>query len=116
MNSVKDIKKKIPRDALELFEETFSPSIFNRLLLSFRVKRKTTLRINTLKINITQAAKELRDLGYKFSDLFPVKNALRLEKENNKLIRSNIVKEGKIYLQFGYHNVLPKCTCRSRHQ
>ena len=49
MVPLRDVIKKIPQDALSTFEETFTPSQYNKLLLSFREKRITTFRINTLK-------------------------------------------------------------------
>jgi NOL1/NOP2/sun family putative RNA methylase len=100
MISLEELRKKLPADALKLIEETFNPALFNQILLSFRAERKTTFRINTLKSDKNKVLEELRNGGFKFKNINFLSDAFQLDGENNnKLLKSNLVSEGKIYLQ-----------------
>lgn len=100
MTSIEELKKRLPLEALNIFEKTFSQSIYNSLLLAFREKRKTTFRVNPLKSTKREVIDFLNKNNYKFTNIEYIDNAFILLNEDEKrLLKSNFVNEGKIYLQ-----------------
>lgn len=100
MISIDELKSKLPQDALKLIESTFDPALYNNILLSFREERCTTFRVNLLKADKYEVMEELRKQRFKFSNVDFIPNAFKLQdQENNRLLKSNLVADGKIYLQ-----------------
>lgn len=62
------------------------------------IKKKTTLRVNTIKSNIDEIKEILNKQNIKYSDVTFYKDALIIENEVD-LRNLDIYKEGKIYLQ-----------------
>jgi len=100
MISIVEVKKLIPADAISLLEETFNPALVNKILLAFRQKRNTTFRINTLKTTKQQVIVDLQKEKFKIKSISFLPEVFYLDgDENNRLLKTDIVKEGKIYLQ-----------------
>ena len=98
--SIKELKKRLPKEALELLERTLESNIYDKVLNAFRIKRDTTFRVNTLKTTRNNIIKELQKSEFKakeipcFEGFFRIDNSLE-----TKLLDSNFVKDGFIYLQ-----------------
>jgi 16S rRNA (cytosine1407-C5)-methyltransferase len=99
MIPIKEIEKKINPDALDILRETFTAAQFNELLLSFRIKRHTTFRVNLLKADKNSIIKEMQNNGFKVKMFDLINNAFIYEGKNNHLLKSKFVSEGLIYLQ-----------------
>ena len=100
MQPISEVYKKIPEDALLSIKEIFSPSEYDKIIQSFRIKRNTTFRVNTLKSNKNETTSFLRTNGFKIKEIVYIDNGFSLDSEqNNKLLKTELVKEGKIYLQ-----------------
>lgn len=102
MISISALKEKIPDDALLLFNKTFSPSQYNKILLAIRSIRISTFRINRIKVanNKTgEIIEGLKKIGLKIKPVGFIKDAYQFEGKINKLLNSDFVKSGKIYLQ-----------------
>ncbi|OHD10597.1 MAG: hypothetical protein A2086_09505 [Spirochaetes bacterium GWD1_27_9] len=98
--SIAEVKNLIPADAISLLEETFNPALVNKILLAFRQKRNTTFRINTLKTTKQQVIADLQKEKFKIKSISFLPEVFYLDgDENNRLLKTDIVKEGKIYLQ-----------------
>ena len=78
---------------LNSYDEETVKNIINGL-----VKKKTTLRVNTIKSNINEIKEVLNKQNIKYSDVTFYKDALIIENEVD-LRNLDIYKEGKIYLQ-----------------
>ena len=108
MIPIKELNKKLPKEALDLLEKTLEPNIYNKVLNAFRIKRDTTFRVNTLKITKNNLIKELHKSEFKtkeipsFNGFFKVDNLLE-----TKLLNSNFVKDGLIYIQSLSSMVVP---------
>jgi len=100
MKSLEELRKILPTDALNLLKKTFTPAVFNQIILSFRVKRNSTFRINSLKPQKTNIISDLQKAGFKCKNINFLKDCYSLDFEfNNKLLKSDFVKNGLIYLQ-----------------
>ncbi len=102
MIPISTIKSKIPEEALSLFQNTFTPSQYNKILLAIRAKRYSTFRINRIKSD-NEISREilngLKKSGFKIMPVSFIKDAYQFEGNINKLLKSDYVNEGKIYLQ-----------------
>lgn len=100
MQPISEVYKKIPEDALLSIKEIFSPSEYDKIIQSFRIKRNTTFRVNTLKSNKNETISFLRTNGFKIKEIVYIDNGFSLDSEQtNKLLKTELAKEGKIYLQ-----------------
>lgn len=98
--SLKDVFNKIPKDALESFKNTFNPSDYEKIINSFRIKRKSCIRINSLKIDKSSVMKELQKNGLKFKNSTVIKDAFIFSNNvDNILLKNSLTKNGYIYLQ-----------------
>lgn len=102
MISISNIIAKMPKDALSLFQNTFTPSQYNKILLAIRAKRYSTFRINRIKSDneiSRQVLNELKRSGIKLKPVSFIKDVYQFEGKTNALLKSSFVNEGKIYLQ-----------------
>ncbi len=102
MVSISVLKEKIPQQALSLFNDTFTPSQYNKILLAIRSSKISSFRINRIKIDTIQTGKiinELKAFGIKVKPINFIKNAFQFEGKTNQLLKSDFVKSGKIYIQ-----------------
>lgn len=102
MVPISNVIAKIPKDALSLFQSTFTPSQYNKILLAIRAKRHSTLRINRIRVN-NEASRdlinELMRFGIKLKPVAFIKDAYQFEGNTNALLKSELVNKGMIYLQ-----------------
>jgi NOL1/NOP2/sun family putative RNA methylase len=102
MISISDLKTKIPEKALSLFSKTFTPSQYNKILLAIRSYRISTFRINRIKVTdseIRSIIDGIKKIGFKIKPIEFIKDSFEFEGKINKLLNSDYVKSGKIYLQ-----------------
>lgn len=84
----------------EKLEKQYGTKITKEIIEGYQTKRKTTLRINTIKCNIEEIKKELEKEKIEFETIKWSKEALIIKKADEKTIQEmEIYKNGKIYLQ-----------------
>ncbi|MCM8799053.1 MAG: RsmB/NOP family class I SAM-dependent RNA methyltransferase, partial [Candidatus Omnitrophica bacterium] len=85
----------------------FPPSQFPQLMDTFTEKKPTTFRINSLKIGLQEAEKELKQNGFKIERVYWYKEAFILRNAGKKeLMESVLYKRGAIYIQ-GLSSMIP---------
>lgn len=90
----------IPSFLVELLNRQYGEETAKKILDGYKVKRKTTLRINTLKTNADMVKKVLRKAEIDFKEVKWNENALILNNADENDIRSlSIYENGKIYMQ-----------------
>lgn len=84
----------------EKLEKQYGTKITKEIIEGYQTKRKTTLRINTIKSNIEEIKKELEKEKIEHETIKWSKEALIIKNADEKTIQEmEIYKNGKIYLQ-----------------
>ena len=84
----------------EKLEKQYETKITKEIIEGYQTKRKTTLRINTIKSNIEEIKKELEKEKIEYETIKWSKEALIIKNADEKTIQEmEIYKNGKIYLQ-----------------
>ena len=84
----------------EKLEKQYGTKITKEIIEGYQTKRKTTLRINTIKSNIEEIKNELKKEKIEYEQVKWSKEALIIKDANEKTIQEmEIYKNGKIYLQ-----------------
>lgn len=84
----------------EKLEKQYGAEITKEIIKGYQTKRKTTLRINTIKSNIEEIKKELEKEKIEYEKIKWSKEALIIKNADEKTIQEmKIYKNGKIYLQ-----------------
>ena len=84
----------------EKLEKQYGKKITKEITEGYQTKRKTTLRINTIKSNIEEIKKELEKEKIEYETIKWSKEALIIKNADEKSIQEmEIYKNGKIYLQ-----------------
>ena len=84
----------------EKLEKQYGTKITKEIIEGYQTKRKTTLRINTIKSNIEEIKKELEKEKIEYETIEWSKEALIIKNADEKTIQEmEIYKNGKIYLQ-----------------
>ena len=84
----------------EKLEKQYGTEITKEIIEGYQTKRKTTLRINTIKSNIEEIKKELEKEKIEYETIKWSKEALIIKNADEKTIQEmEIYKNGKIYLQ-----------------
>lgn len=84
----------------EKLEKQYGKEITKEIIEGYQTKRKTTLRINTIKSNIEEIKNELKKEKIEYEQVKWSKEALIIKDANEKTIQEmEIYKNGKIYLQ-----------------
>lgn len=84
----------------EKLEKQYGTKITKEIIEGYQTKRKTTLRINTIKSNIEEIKKELEKEKIEYETIKWSKEALIIKNADEKTIQEmEIYKNGKIYLQ-----------------
>ena len=84
----------------EKLEKQYGTKITKEIIEGYQEKRKTTLRINTIKSNIEEIKKELEKEKIEYETIKWSKEALIIKNADEKTIQEmEIYKNGKIYLQ-----------------
>lgn len=90
----------IPSFLVELLNRQYGEETAKKILDGYKVKRKTTLRVNTVKTNKEVIKEELRKAEIDFKEVKWNENALILNNADENDIRSlSIYENGKIYMQ-----------------
>ena len=90
----------IPEFLIERLETQYGTELKNKILEGFKVKRKVTFRVNTLKASVEEIEEVLKKENIEFEkvlwseDAFIIKNVLKED-----IQRLDIYEQGKIYLQ-----------------
>ena len=84
----------------EKLEKQYGTEITKKIIEGYQTKRKTTLRINTIKSNIEEIKNELEKEKIEYETVKWSKEALIIKNADEKSIQEmEIYKNGKIYLQ-----------------
>lgn len=90
----------IPNFLYNLLMEQYGEEVTNKIISGYSKKRKTTLRVNTLKTSINHVKEHLTNLNYTYSEVPWYESALILENVTEKEIKDlDIYENGEIYLQ-----------------
>ena len=100
MLSILDLKRKLPSDFVDELYEQYTPITVDKILTGMLGERNTSLRVNTIKYNIQELMKYLREKNIKFERVTWYNDALIIKNENEKEIQKlDIYEKGYIYLQ-----------------
>lgn len=92
--------EQIPDFLSKMLGKQYGKEISNKILDGYSVKRRVTLRVNTLKSNVKRIENILTNLNIKFEKVLWSEEALILNNVNEKDIEElDIYKNGEIYLQ-----------------
>lgn len=81
-------------------EKQYGNEIAKKIFEGYKIKRKTTFRINTLKSNSVEIEKALNENNFDFEKVDYIDHAYILNNGNEKdLEKLSIYEEGKIYVQ-----------------
>lgn len=84
----------------EMLEKQYGKEITKEIIQGYTAKRKTTLRVNTIKSNIKEIKDELEKEKVKYEQVTWSKNAIIIKNADEKAIQEmEIYKKGKIYMQ-----------------
>lgn len=100
MLSIAEVKRRLPQDFIQKLYDNYSPLTVDKILVGMSDTRLTTLRVNTLKYNIQDLMRYLKDKNIKFERVLWYKDALVIRNANEKDIQKlDIYEKGYIYLQ-----------------
>ena len=100
MLSILDLKRKLPSDFVDELYEQYTPITVDKILTGMLGERNTSLRVNTIKYNIQELMKYLREKNIKFERVSWYNDALIIKNANEKEIQKlDIYEKGYIYLQ-----------------
>jgi len=92
--------QNIPEFFIELLKKQYNNEIVDKIIKGYSVKRKTTLRVNTIKSNIETIKLKLDKSNIKYKKVLWNNEALILENAMEKDIEGlDIYENGEIYLQ-----------------
>lgn len=84
----------------EKLEKQYGKELTNRIFEGYRVKRKTTFRVNTIKSNSEEIEAVLKENNIEFEKVEYIKDAYILKNKTEKDLENlKIYEEGKIYVQ-----------------
>ena len=94
------MQNKIPQFLYKILLKQYGENVAKEIIKGYTVKRKVTLRVNTLKTNVEEIKKKLIDLKITFKEVLWYKDALIIENASENDIRKlDIYDNGEIYLQ-----------------
>ena len=98
--SIIEAKSKLPMDFIQNLYNEYNERVADKILLGMLNNRYTTLRVNTIKTNITKIKEILNNSNIEFEDVNFYKDALIIKNKTEKDLENlNIYKDGEIYLQ-----------------
>lgn len=84
----------------EKLENQYGKELTNKIFEGYKVKRKTTFRVNTIKSNAQEIEEVLKENNIEFEKVSYIDDAYILKEANEKVLETlNIYEEGKIYVQ-----------------
>ena len=109
MISISEAKRKLPEDFINNIYELYDPLQVDKILQGMMSQRYTTLRVNTIKYNIQDLMKYLKQNNIKFERVQWYDDALTIKNANEKDIQKlDIYEKGYIYLQ-SLSSMVPAC-------
>lgn len=100
MEQADGIREKLPQFLPGLLEEQYGAALAETIIQGFSVRRRVTLRANTLKTSIDEVRTALNAAGILFRAVPWYPDALILEAADENAVRAlPLYDEGKIYLQ-----------------
>lgn len=94
------MNSKVPVFLIEMLENQYGKDITNIILEGYKVKRKTTLRVNTLKATANEIKSILENENISYQEVEWNENAFIIEDaDENDLRKLDIYENGEIYLQ-----------------
>ncbi len=100
MLSIKEMRKRLPKEFMEDLYEKYSPITVDKILLGMTEDRYTTVRVNTIKYNIQEFMKYLKEKNIKFERTLWYQDALIIKNAKEKdLQKLDIYEKGYFYLQ-----------------
>ena len=100
MEQADGIREKLPQFLPGLLEEQYGAALAETIIQGFSVRRRVTLRANTLKTSIDEVRTALNAAGILFRAVPWYPDALVLEDADENAVRAlPLYDEGKIYLQ-----------------
>ncbi|MBU5455587.1 RsmB/NOP family class I SAM-dependent RNA methyltransferase [Caproiciproducens sp. MSJ-32] len=98
--SIKDVKRNLPNEFIEILENIYSNGQLDKIYSSFIKGRYTSFRVNTLKGNVSVIVNELNRNKIKAVNCSFIKNAFIAKGTKESTLRNlEIYKQGKIYVQ-----------------
>ena len=83
-----------------ILKKQYNQEEIDRILAGYNVKRKVTIRVNTIKSNKNKIIEELAKIGAEFDEVKWSENALIINNKSEKDLEDlDIYKNGEIYLQ-----------------
>ena len=94
------MNKQIPEFLYEMLSNQYGEELTNKILEGYSRDRKTTLRVNTVKSDISSIKNILEGNNIKYTEVFWNKDALIIENATEQdLQKLSIYENGEIYLQ-----------------
>lgn len=94
------INSNLPEFLSELLKNQYETEFVNKIIEGYSKKRVVTLRINTLKTNITAVKEALKKEKIEFQAVSWIDEALIIKNVNEKKLENmDVYKKGEIYLQ-----------------
>lgn len=92
--------QKLPEFLISILNKQYGEEITERILEGYTIKRKVTLRVNTIKTDTNTIQNKLKSLGIEFEKVTWSPEALILKKAQEKEIQAlKMYEKGEIYLQ-----------------
>lgn len=92
--------EQIPKFLIDMLEAQYGKELTSKIINGYKVKRKVTLRVNTLKTDVETVKNILKEKNIQFEDVKWNKNALIINNASEKELQQlEIYKNGEIYLQ-----------------
>ena len=83
-----------------MLKKQYNQEEIDRILAGYNIKRKVTIRVNTIKSNKNKIIEELAKIGAEFDEVKWSENALIINNKSEKDLEDlDIYKNGEIYLQ-----------------
>lgn len=94
------MQEKVPEFFYKMLLEQYGKEIAEKIIDGYSFKRPVTLRVNTIKSNISNIKQELTNAGVEFEEVIWNKDALIIKNVKECEIREmSIYINGEIYLQ-----------------
>ncbi len=95
-----DLKDKIPSFLIDMLHNQYGESITKKIINGYGVKRKVTIRANTLKTTVEVVQNKLEKIGIEYEQVSFYKEALIIKNADEKKLQElDMYKNGEIYLQ-----------------
>lgn len=97
--TLQNMRDRLPTEALENFEKSFSGAELRMIYEGMRRERISSFRANLLRSDHVEIVNSLRREGIKFKEFAPISYAYQLLSSEKELKKTSLYEEGKLYLQ-----------------